>query len=201
MLKKYFMKNFVFIILVTVFSINSFSQINNDHLKIGEIAPSISGVDQFSKAINSDDVLKEQKVLLVFYRGNWCPYCRKHLASLQENLESLSAKGLFVLVVTPEKVEKTIETSNDLNATFSIIHDSDNKIMNDYKVAFDVNEQNVTSYFGFTQKKIREYNNENNNTLPVPATYLIDKDGKIIYVHYNPDHHERSDFKDILKLI
>ena len=195
------MKNFVFIILVTVFSINSFSQINNDHLNIGEIAPSISGVDQFNNVINSDDVLKEQKILLVFYRGNWCPYCRKHLASLQENLESLTKKGLFVIVVTPEKVERTKETSDDLNATFSIIHDSDNKIMNDYKVAFDVNEQNVTSYFGFTQKKIREYNNENNKTLPVPATYLIDKDGKIIYVHYNPDHHERSDFKNILKLI
>ena len=73
--------------------------------------------------------------------------------------------------------------------------------MNDYKVAFDVNEQNVTSYFGFTQKKIADYNAENSNILPVPATYLIDKNGKIIYVHYNPDHHERSDFKDILKLI
>ena len=201
MLKKYFMKNLVFIILVTVFSINSFSQINNDHLNLGEIAPSIIGVDQFNKAINSYDVLKEHKILLVFYRGNWCPYCKKHLASLQENLESLSEKGLFVLVVTPEKVEKTIETSNDLNAKFSIIHDSDNKIMNDYKVAFDVNEKNVTSYFGFTQKKIAEYNAENNNILPVPATYLIDKNGKVIYVHYNPDHHERSDFKDILKLI
>jgi len=73
--------------------------------------------------------------------------------------------------------------------------------MNTYKVAFDVNNQNVTSYFGFTQRKIAEYNAENNNTLPVPATYLIDRDGKISYVHYDPDHHERSDFKEIIKLL
>jgi len=195
------MKHIIFIILVAVFSMNSFSQINNDHLNIGEKAPSIIGVDQFDRAINSTEVLKEQKVLLVFYRGNWCPYCRKHLASLQENLETLTQKGLFVIVVTPEKVERTKETSNDLNATFSIIHDIDNKIMNDYKVAFDVNEGNVTSYFGFTQKKIAAYNSENNNTLPVPATYLIDLDGKIEYVHYNPDYHERSDFQDIIKML
>jgi len=195
------MKNLVFIILVTVFSLNSFSQINNDHLNVGEEAPSIIGIDQFDKPINSKEILKEQKVLLVFYRGNWCPYCRKHLASLQENLESLTQKGLFVIVVTPEKVERTKETSDDLNATFSIIHDIDNKIMNDYKVSFEVNEQNVTSYFGFTQKKIAAYNEENNNTLPVPATYLIGKNGKIEYVHYNPDYHERSDFKDIIKMI
>ncbi len=195
------MKNLVFIILVTAISVNSFSQINNDHLNIGETAPLIIGVDQFDKAINSEEVLKEQKVLLVFYRGNWCPYCKKHLASLQENLESLTQKGLFVIVVTPEKVERTKETSDDLNATFSIIHDIDNKIMNDYKVSFEVNKQNVTSYFGFTQKKIAAYNAENNNTLPVPATYLIGENGKIEYVHYNPDHHERSDFKDIIKMI
>jgi peroxiredoxin len=195
------MKHLIFIILVTVFSTYSFSQINNDHLDIGEKAPSIIGVDQFDQAINSAEVLKDQKVLLVFYRGNWCPYCRKHLASLQENLETLTKKGLFVIVVTPEKVERTKETTTNLNATFSIIHDVDNKIMNDYKVSFDVNKQNVTSYFGFTQKKIEAYNAENNNTLPVPATYLIDTDGKIIYVHYNPDHHERSDFQDIIKMI
>jgi len=195
------MKTLILFLAVSLFSLNTFSQINNNHLNIGEIAPLIVGIDQFDKSINSQEILKEQKIMLVFYRGYWCPYCKKHLASLQENLEALTKKGLFVIVVTPEKVEKTQQTSKELNATFSIIHDKDNIIMNDYKVAFDVNKQNVTSYFGFTRKKIAEYNENNNNTLPVPATYLIDSDGKIKYVHYNPDHHERSDFKEIIKLL
>ena len=195
------MKTLTLFFIGTLMSMNTFSQINDDHLNIGEKAPLIEGVDQFGKQINSQEILKEQKILLVFYRGYWCPYCKKHLASLQKNLESLTQKGLFVVVVTPEKVEKTKITGQDLNATFSIIHDVDNKIMNDYKVAFEVNKQNVTSYFGFTQKKIAEYNAKNNNTLPVPATYLIGLDGKINYVHYNPDHHERSDFKEIIELL
>lgn len=195
------MKTLTLFFIGTLMSMNTFSQINDDHLNIGEKAPLIEGVDQFGKQINSQEILKEQKILLVFYRGYWCPYCKKHLVSLQKNLESLTQKGLFVVVVTPEKVEKTKITGQDLNATFSIIHDVDNKIMNDYKVAFEVNKQNVTSYFGFTQKKIAEYNANNNNTLPVPATYLIGLDGKINYVHYNPDHHERSDFKEIIELL
>lgn len=195
------MKTLTLFFVVTLFSMSTFSQINEDHLNIGEKAPKILGVDQFGKHINSQEILKEQKILLVFYRGYWCPYCKKHLASLQKSLELLTQKGLFVMVVTPEKVEKIKITGQDLNATFSIIHDVDNKIMNDYKVAFEVNKQNVTSYFRFTQKKIAEYNAENNNTLPVPATYLIGNDGKINYVHYNPDHHERSDFKEIIDLL
>ncbi len=195
------MKHFITILIITFLSINSYSQINNEHLKVGEEAPLISGVDQFNEKINSDEILKEKKILVVFYRGNWCPYCRKHLASLQENLETLKKRGVFVMVVTPEKVEKINETTKNLEATFSILHDVDNKIMNEYKVAFEVNDKNVTSYFGFTQRKIAEYNAKNNNTLPVPATYLINKDGKISYVHYDTDYHERSDFKEIIKLL
>ena len=198
-IKKINMKSTIALLIITFFSISLFSQINNEHLKVGEKAPLINGIDQYGKKIDSKIILKKQKVLVVFYRGNWCPYCRKHLKSLQENLNDLTKKGVFVIVVTPEKVEKTIETTEKLETTFSIVHDKDNKIMKDYKVAYKVNDKNVTSYYGFTQRKIAEYNSQNSETLPVPATYLIDKNGKISYVHYNPDHHVRSDIKEIIK--
>ncbi len=134
----------------------------------------------------------------MFYRGNWCPYCRKHLASLQKNLEKLKNKGIFVIVVTPEKVDKIEDTTAKFNATFSIIHDTDTKIMNNYKVAFEVNSENVPNYFEFTLRKVREYNETANNILPVPTTYLIDKSHKISYVHYHPDYSKRSNFMEII---
>ena len=120
---------------------------------------------------------------------------------MQDNLEELSKKGVYVIVVTPEKVEKVEETTLNLNATFSIIHDVSNKIMNDYKVAFEVNEENVPSYLSFTQKKIKEHNEVENNILPVPATYLIGKENKIIYVHYNPDYKKRAGFNEIFDVL
>ena len=192
----------ILIFLSLFFSVGkSISQINKEHLNLGENAPKIVGVNQFNVKIDSDSILKSQKILLLFYRGNWCPYCKKHLASLQENLQKLTEKGIFVIVVTPEKVDKIQETTKKLKATYSIIHDVDNKIMKDYKVAFEVNEQTVTKYLGFTLKKIQDYNEANNNTLPVPATYLIDGNKKIAYVHYNPDYSERASFKEILSLL
>lgn len=153
----------------------SFSQINNDYLKVGENTPRITGMDQFNSNIDSDEILKNNKVLLLFYIGNWCPHCKKHLLSLKENLEGLTKKGLYVIVVTPEKVDKILNTTKNFNATFSIIHDVDNKIMNAYKVAIEVNKENIPKYLSFTKKKITEYNEINNNILPVPATYIIIK--------------------------
>ncbi len=194
------MKPILILAVILSLSFNSFSQINKEYLEVGENAPLITGIDQFGKKINSSKILEGNKILLLFYRGNWCPYCRKHLKSLQENLSALTKKGYYVLVVTPEKPEKTKETTKKVNASFSIVHDEDDSIMNNYKVAFDVNEQNVTSYYNFTKNKIEKYNQENTNTLPVPATYIIGKDGKIAYVHYDPDYSNRKDLKEILSM-
>ena len=188
-----------FFLVASSWNVNT--QINNDYLNIGENAPRILGVDQFSNSIDSDDILKSNKILLIFYRGSWCPYCKKHLASLQENLNKITEKGVYVIVVTPERVEKIKETSTKYKSTFSIIHDVDNKIMNNYKVAFDVNKENVPSYFNFTLKKVRDYNENYNYVLPVPATYLIDKNALISYVHYNPNYKDRADLSEILDLI
>ena len=175
-----------------------FSQINSDHLQVGEQAPRITGTDQFGQTIDSEIILKEKKLLLLFYRGNWCPYCKKHLKQLSENLQAITAKGYYVVVVTPEKLEKTKETTKEVDAKYTILHDSENKIMNDYKVAFEVNDKNVTSYYGFTKKKVEKYNSQNNNVLPVPATYIINQDGKIGYVHYDPDYSNRASLEEII---
>jgi peroxiredoxin len=71
--------------------------------------------------------------------------------------------------------------------------------MTAYKVAFAVDEQSVPKYYEKITERINEYNEDNNNVLPVPATYLIDESGKISYVHYDPDYKNRSDLDEILK--
>ena len=182
-----------------LFSIGLSAQINNEHLNVGEIAPSIFAKDQNGKTIDSKTILKDKKILLVFYRGNWCPYCRRHLASLQKNLNALQKKDVFVMVVTPEKPAKNLETQDKLKTEFSIIHDADNKIMTAYKVAYKVDKTTVLSYYNHVQNKIAQYNDANNDVLPVPATYLIDQNSKIIYVQYNTDHRIRSDIKMIIE--
>ncbi|MCK5678784.1 MAG: AhpC/TSA family protein [Flavobacteriaceae bacterium] len=182
-----------------IFSIHLTAQIKSKHFKVGDIAPSIIGVDQNGKEINSTKILKNNKILIVFYRGNWCPHCKKHLTSLEEHLNEFTQKGVYVMVITPETVERTKETAEKFQTNFSIIHDVDNKIMKDYKVAFEVNKENVPNYYGFVSNQVAKYNIENNNVLPVPATYLIDTNGKIIYEQYDPDYKNRSDFSEILK--
>lgn len=189
------------VLLLSILALKSFSQIDKSHLEVGEKTPIIIGVDQNGNEINSQEILKKKQIMLLFYRGNWCPYCRKHLKSLQENLEEFAKKGVYVIVVTPEITKKIEETSEKLATTFSIIYDVDNIIMTNYKVAFEVNEKNVTRYFNFTKKKVKNYNTQGKDVLPVPATYMINKEGKISSVQYDIDYKNRSNFKEILKTL
>lgn len=193
------MKNLA-LLFTLFFSLTGKAQINNEYLKVGEVAPKIIGVDQFGSTINSEVILKNNKILLLFYRGNWCPYCKKHLKSLQDHLDALTKKGYYVVVVSPEKQEKTKKTSKDVNAKFSIVHDVDNKIMNAYKVSFEVNDLTVPKYLSIIKKKVAKHNIENNNVLPVPATYIIDKTSKVSFVHYDPDYSKRTPIKEILEM-
>ena len=189
--------SFVFMFVSAV----AIAQIDSDHLTVGETAPSIVGMDQNGKTIDSKDILRNKDILLIFYRGNWCPHCKKHLSSLQEHLKEFEKKGVFVVVVSPEKAEKTKETGEQYNNEFSVVHDSNNKIMTDYKVAFEVNETTVPMYYEKLNARLSEHNGDNGNILPVPATYLIDKSGKIVYVQYDPDYKNRSNFDEILALL
>lgn len=189
----------VFFTLTLLFSLGMNGQINSEHLEVGEMAPSIMAQDQNGNSINSKEILKQEKILLIFYRGNWCPHCKKHLGELENNLTALKEKGVFVLVITPESLEKTIETQEKFKTSFSIVHDFGNRIMKDYKVAFEINELNVPNYYDKITELVNEYNSESEKVLPVPATYLIGTDGKIEYVQYDPDYKNRSDISEIVE--
>lgn len=194
------MKSFITFVCMFVTTV-LVAQMESDHLLVGESAPLIVANDQNGKLINSKEILKERQILLIFYRGSWCPHCKKHLSSLQAHLQEFQEKGVFVMVVTPEKLEKTKEAGEAYSNEFSIIHDVNNKIMTDYKVAYEVNKETVPNYYEKLNVILDEYNETNNNVLPVPATYLIDTSSKVSYVQYDPDYKNRSDFNEILALL
>ena len=183
--------------ILTLISLNGFAQV--EALEIGTKAPNFSGVDQNGNELELEKLLLEDNVLLIFYRGNWCPYCEKHLSALQDSLQMVLDKGTSVVVVTPEKSEAIQKMVGKTGATYSIVHDEDYKIMNDYKLAFKINKETVPRFYTFVLQKTRKANENEEDILPVPATYLIGKDGTIKYAHFDEDYRNRSSIKEILE--
>lgn len=196
------MKLIISVLLVCFLSLHSYSQEGQlpTGLKTGIEAPLFEATDSGGNSVALSELLKKGPVVLVFYRGLWCPYCNKYLSLLQDSLLILQKKGANVVAVSPEVPENTIETVKKTKASFPVVSDKGMNIMKMYKVnyAVDAKTLKVYSRFGIDFNKA---NGENGANLPVPATYVIGKDGKIKHVFFNPDIKQRPQIKEIMQYL
>jgi len=189
------MKRIILLVSLVLLGLITYGQ---KGLSVGATAPVISGVDQNNKKINLTQLLKEhQSVVLFFYRGQWCPFCNKQIKELQDSLQLLSGKKAYVIGVTPENNENIAKTIKKTGAGFSIIQDADDTIMKAYGVNFTMDDVTFAKYKGYGIN-LEANNGNNRHTLPVPATYIIGKSGKIKYVHFDPNYKKRASIKTLL---
>lgn len=166
-------------------------------LKVGDAAPMFTAKDQNGKTVTLKQALKNGPVVILFYRGQWCPFCNKQLSHFSDSLQMLIEKGASVLAITPETEENVKKTVEKTRSSFSILEDKGMAIMKMYKVNFSVDENTITKYKGYGIH-FDKANGSNGANLPVPATYIIGKDGIIKYVFFNTDYRQRASVYDIL---
>ena len=113
------MKRIAAIVLLLFVVNNAMAQAAPEGLFIASKAPDFKATDQNGREIRLKDLLKTGKVVLVFYRGYWCPYCNKALARLQDSLQLIKDKGATLLAISPEKPESISKTIEKTKAEFS----------------------------------------------------------------------------------
>lgn len=170
-------------------------------LEAGTKAPVFEAKDQSGTLLKLADLLKEGPVVLVFYRGTWCPYCQKHVSELQEGLEQLTEKGAKVVIVTPEKPEYIDKMTAKTEATFPILHDKNYAIMEAYHTKYTIKDSDKMAFKGYVVSHTKKHNQTEDAVLPVPATYIISSDGTIKFVHFETDYKQRSTLEMILENI
>lgn len=171
------------------------------HIIKGEKAAHFSGTDQNGLPIFSTELLKSGPVVLLFYRGNWCPYCQKQLSELQDSLQMLLETGAHVVVFTPEKSEGIQQMIGKTGATFSIVHDDKYETMKAYGLDFQLSRETVPRFYNFTLNHTRKANGNEDDILPVPATYIIGQDGLVKWLWYDRDYRNRPSVEMIMKAL
>ena len=166
-------------------------------LKVGDKAPLFKVTDQSGKIFSLEKELKKGDVVVVFYRGQWCPYCNKQLGKINDSLALITAKGASVIAVSPETAENVTKTVTKTKASFPVVSDKDLSISKAYKVNYNVEGSLLDTYKKY-KIDFTAANGSNGNVLPVPATYIIGKDGSIKYVFFNTDYKQRASVKEIL---
>ena len=192
------MKKIITLSLLFIVSAIIHAQEKPEGLFINSKAPDFRTNDQYGKEVRLKDVLKDSLVVLIFYRGQWCPYCNRQLKKLEDSLQLIKDKGARLIAITPEKPEFIAQTMEKTNATYPILYDKDMKIMKSYAVAFEVDDRTVSRYKNADIDLLAANGQKDKAYLPVPAVYVISKEGTIIYRYFDADYKKRASVKEIL---
>jgi peroxiredoxin len=169
-------------------------------LEIGVKAPVFSALNQDSVMFSLETALEKGPVVVIFYRGFWCPYCTKHLKSLQDSLQLIYDKGASVIAISPEKPEYLQKMEDKTGAKFMLLYDEGYKISDAYGATFRPDNGTILKY-KLAGINLKETHSDETERLPIPATYIINKEGVIIWRHFDPDYKNRSSVTDIINAI
>lgn len=161
-------------------------------IEVGEKAPDFVLKNAMGQAVSLNDKLKQGPVVLVFYRGAWCPFCNMHLHVLQESLPEFKKYGAQLIAITPQTPDKSVEQFKQKGYPFEVLSDLDSKVMKDYRLYYELPADLVGVY-----KKhgldIEAFNGEDRNVLPVPGSFVIDTHGIVQAMHADTDYKQRME--------
>ena len=170
-------------------------------LQVGETIKDFSAVDLHDSTFTLSEALKKGPVVVIFYRGQWCPVCNKHLSHLQDSLQLIYEKGATVIAVSPEQSEFLKRTAEKTHASFSLLYDEGYKISDLFDVTFKPDTMTTIMYNTLLGANLKKANTDDSQRLPIPATFIIGTDGKIVWRHFDPNYKNRSTTKQIIENI
>jgi peroxiredoxin len=170
-------------------------------LLVGAKVNDFTALDLHDNLFTLSEALKNGPVVVIFYRGQWCPYCNKHLSNLQDSLQLIYDKGASVVAISPEKSEYLKKTAEKTGAEFSLLYDEGYKISDLFDVTFRPDSMTRGIYNTMLGADLKHAQSDDSQQLPIPATFIIGQDNKIVWRQFDPDYKKRSTVADIVKNI
>lgn len=197
------MKKILSFVLFLLFVGNTFAQIadkaeNVKPIKVGDTIADVTIRLSDGSAVSTSLLFAEQKSVLVFYRGGWCPYCNKHLAALKSVEDGLVDLGYRILAVSPDRPEKLQTSTAKHDLKYTLLSDSKMELTKSAGLAFQLTDAEIEKLKGYGMD-LEETSGENHHLLPVPAIFVVNEKGQVLYRYYNADYKTRLDNKELLK--
>jgi len=168
--------------------------------KAGDMAPSFSLKDPDGNVVSSDDLLRKGPLIVSFYRGVWCPYCNFELQALEAAKPAFDKYGATLIAISPQTAPNSRKSMRDNKLSFPILSDAKGRVSAAFGIRFKLPDYLVELYMS-RKNNLPLFNDDPSWTLPMPARYVIDRDGTILYSEVNPDYTLRPEPEDMLPVL
>ena len=153
-------------------------------LLIGEKVPDSKLSDIEGKEVYLLALAGRRQTVIVFYRGGWCPYCNTHLAELQSIEQDILNAGYQIVAISPDSPESLKASKDKHKLKYTLLSDSKTEAIRSFGLAFVAPER-------YGERLLKYSGDQNKNILPVPAVFILNKEGEILFEYINPDYKKR----------
>jgi peroxiredoxin len=160
-------------------------------LKVGQKIPAsvLKTVD--GKAFDLNKALSSSPAVVIFYRGGWCPYCNAHLGKLKEIEQKIVDLGYRIFAICPDRPAKLKESHDKFAAKYTLLSDHTMTVSSRFGLAYRMPDDLVKVYKEKYKIDLEADSGETHHMLPVPAAFVIGKDGVIKFSYVNPNYKVR----------
>lgn len=169
-------------------------------LQVGDLASNFELPNPVGKKIKLSDRLQAGAVILIFYRGGWCPYCNLELRAYQQILPQIRATGTSLIAISPQTPDQSLSTAEKNQLDFDVLSDRGSTVAQAYNLAFELPDNLKAIYTQFSHA-LPDVNGTADWQLPIPATFVIAPNGKILLAHIDVDYRNRYGPEDALATI
>lgn len=169
-------------------------------LKAGDRMPDFALTNVEGALLSAQDLLARGPVALSFYRGIWCPFCSSELTALNQAEAAIREAGGQLVAVTPEARGLPMKVKQQRHFNFEILCDLDNGLALSFGLVFRISPQMI-EVFARDGTNFPVFYDNDSWFLPIPATYVVGRDGVIAHAYVNPDFRYRLDPDEILSAL
>ena len=158
--------------------------------QVGEPLPPFHLPDEAGRIVSLDALLSKGPIAVTFHRGHWCPYCRLNTNALAQAQKEVEREGSQIVAIMPDRQQFAEEFKNESNAQFPVLTDMDNGYALSLNLVFwvGIEMERMISAAGWD---IPNYQGNTSWMLPIPATFVVGKDGKVKARFVDPDYRKR----------
>lgn len=169
-------------------------------LRVGSRIAEFQLQDHDSESVSSSDLLAKRRLVLCFIRGRWCPFCIGQMEAMNLVLPAIERAGGTLAAVSPQTVKQAFFMRDQHKLRFPLLFDAGNNIARQFGLTYRVSDEQQAVYQrAFVNLPF--VNGDDSWELPIPATYIIDRDGTVLYASANEDYAERPEPRDILRVL
>jgi peroxiredoxin len=169
-------------------------------LGVGAKAPPFGLPDHNGKPVSSADLLVEGRLVLCFIRGRWCPFCVGQMEAMNYIAVQIEAAGASLVAISPQTEKQAYFMHDQHKLGFPLLVDTHNAVARQFGLAYRVPDEQQGLYRS-TFVNLPFTNGDASWELPIPATYVVDRDGTILFASANEDYTERPEPLEILAAV